>query len=203
MLDKLQMIFWSITYVLIIISGFKSQKLKMVAMPYIAGVLNFSWEIIALSITKGTVFGHVSWLILDLFIVYISYRYLNDRKSKTIYLLSIVICVILLNYIFKLNAGMLISVFVIDLLMAVVYLLQIKQMSPHLKIQIAVTKLIGDFFAGLYYFKELKFVAAIAVVVFFCNAAYLVLCIIEYKTTDKNTYYKIEKKKAKKKKRKV
>ena len=88
--------------------------------------------------------------------------------------------------------------FVIDLIMAIVFLVQIKQISPYLKIPVAATKLIGDLFAGLFYFKVLKLVAVIAVIVFLCNLAYLVLCIIEYKTTDKKVYYRIEKKKRKK-----
>lgn len=198
MLDNLQALFWSITYVLIIIAGFKSQKIKMVSMPYIAGVLNFAWEVIALYLTRGSNWIHVSWFILDLFIVFIGYRFLVERKRKVIYLTAILIFVILLKYIFNLNNGMLISVFVIDLIMAIVYLVQIKQMSPYLKIPVAATKLIGDLFAGLFYFKELKLVAVIAVIVFLCNLVYLVLCIIEYKTTDKKVYYRIEKKKRKK-----
>lgn len=198
MLDNLQALFWSITYVLIIIAGFKSQKIKMVSMPYIAGVLNFAWEMIALYLTRGSNWIHVSWFTLDLFIVFIGYRFLVERKRKVIYLTAILIFVILLKYIFNLNNGMLISVFIIDLIMAIVYLVQIKQMSPYLKIPVAATKLIGDLFAGLFYFKELKLVAVIAVIVFLCNLVYLVLCIIEYKTTDKKVYYRIEKKKRKK-----
>ncbi len=198
MLDILQVLFWSITYVLIIIAGFKSQKIKMVSMPYIAGVLNFAWEFIALNLTKGINFGHISWFALDLFIVFIGYRFLVERKRKAIYLTAILIFVILLKYIFSLNNGMLISVFVIDLIMAIVYLVQIKQMSPYLKIPVAATKLIGDLFAGLFYFKELKLVAVITVLVFICNSLYLFLCIKEYKTTDKKVYYRIEKKQRKK-----
>ena len=90
-----------------------------------------------------------------------------------------------MNFIFSIDRGLFVSSFVIDLIMAIVYLLQRNKMSPHLKISISITKLLGDLFAGLYYFKGAKLVAIIAVIVFVCNVIYLLLNIIEYKTTDK------------------
>ncbi len=201
MLDYLQVIFWSVTYILIIIAGFKSQRLKMVSMPYMAGVLNFAWEAIALKNSAGNDLGHILWFSLDVVIVYISYKYLDDKKMKIIYVGMICAFIVLLNYIFEISDGMLISVFVIDIIMAVVYLLRIKKISPYLKIHIAVTKLIGDTFAGLFYAEEMKLIAVIALLVFVCNTVYLILCIIEYKTTDKKEYYQINKHKKKRKKK--
>ena len=54
-----------------------------------------------------------------------------------------------------------------------------KKLSPKLKIPIAFTKLLGDLFAGVAYAPESIFVAILAVLVFYCNIAYLCLCIGE------------------------
>ena len=191
MFDDLQVLLWSITYILIIIAGFKSQKLKMISMPYIACALNFSWEIIAFNHNRGTVWGHYFWLFLDIVIVYINYKYLNNRCKKNQYLLLIAVCICSFYFIFKLKSGMLISSFIIDLEMAVIFLLSIKKISPHFKILIAITKFLGDVFAGIYYFEYSKIIAVIAVIVFICNSVYLFLCIKEYLLLGKNKYYNV------------
>ena len=186
MLDTLQILFWSITYVLIIISGFQSRRIKQVAMPYVPGVLNFTWEICALYHSHG-MWGHILWLSLDLVIVYFGVRYAKNRKQQILYITSIMVCLMMLMWIFALPNGMLISVFVIDLIMAVSYLYRRKSLSPMLKVPIAVTKLIGDAFAGLYYATQSNLVGIIACVVFMCNASYLYLCIDESHARMRNT----------------
>ena len=67
MLDNLQIIFWSVTYVLIIAAGWRSRARKQVSMPYVAGVLNFGWELCALQQSQGF-WGHILWLGLDVVI---------------------------------------------------------------------------------------------------------------------------------------
>ena len=76
-------------------------------------------------------------------------------------------------------AGMLISVFVIDLIMAINFLIQRKKLSPKMKTPIAITKLLGDTFAGLYYAPQSNLIGIIACVVFMCNICYLYLCLEE------------------------
>lgn len=202
MLDKLQVIFWSITYVLIICAGFKSQKIIMVSMPYIAGVLNFAWETIALLfVSKGNSWGHILWFGLDLMIVYISFKFLKSDHERKKYIFSIIAMTVVLFFVFKINGGMLYSVFAIDLIMAICYIVWRKQMSPHFKIPIAITKLFGDLLAGIYYANETKFVLIVAVAVFICNISYLAFCVMEYKTMDRNEYYKLKNNKKSKKKK--
>lgn len=178
MLDILQIIFWSITYILVIISGFRSRSIKRVAMPYLAGILNFSWELCALYSSHGF-WGHVLWLGLDLVIVYFGFRFLVSLKGKIVYAILLVIMTMVLMRVFNQSQGMLFSVFAIDLIMAICYIAKIQQLSPELKIPIAVTKLIGDAFAGIYYAKQSIFVAIVAVVVFCCNLFYLSACLEE------------------------
>lgn len=178
MLDTLQVIFWSVTYVLIIIAGFRSTSVRKVSMPYIPGILNFSWEINAL-IQSGGLWGHILWLGLDCVIVYFGFRYLNTLKQKLLYLFMIIFSTIALKITFNHSAGMLISSFVIDLTIAICFIASIKQLSPELKIPIAITKLIGDAFAGLYYAPQSEFITIVAVLVLFLNSLYLYYCIKE------------------------
>lgn len=180
MLDVLQVLFWSITYVLVIIAGFRSRKAKLVSMPYVAGVLNFVWEAIALYDSRGD-WSHVLWFSLDLVIVMFGFRYCRSNKKRLLYAIAILLGAILHFYIFKYPGGKLYSVFIIDLIMAICFLVERKKLSPELKGPIAVTKLIGDAFAGLCYAPQSGLVAVIAIAVFVCNLCYLNQCIGEKK----------------------
>lgn len=84
MLDSLQIIFWSITYVLIIISSQRDRFEKLISIPYAAGILNFGWELCALQQSQGF-WGHVLWLGLDAVIFAIGFFSLQSRKRKGIY----------------------------------------------------------------------------------------------------------------------
>jgi len=178
MLDILQFIFWSVTYVLIIIAGYLSDGEKKVSMPYSAGVLNFAWEICALY-NSGGLWGHAVWLGLDIVIVFWGFRFLKTNKVRFIYAASIAVFTSILFYIFTLSNGMLISVFIIDLIMAVSFLVDRVKLSPKLKVPIAFTKLLGDMFAGLHYAPYCAFVGILAGIILICNLYYLYLCIKE------------------------
>lgn len=176
--DILTVIFWTITYLFIVYAGFRSHSIKRVSMPYIAGILNIAWEICALYWISGF-WGYILWLAIDLFIVYFGIRFLDSKIKKIAYIASIVFCTIGLFIIFnKFENGFVYSVYIIDLIMAICYLVERKRMSPMLKIPIAITKLLGDFFAG-FVFKYYTFTVVIAVLVFVCNLVYLCLCINE------------------------
>lgn len=87
MLDKLQTIFWSVTYMLIILAGWRSRERKQVSMPYVAGVLNFGWELCALQQSQGF-WGHILWLGLDVVIFSIGFLFLNTGKRRLLYIIS-------------------------------------------------------------------------------------------------------------------
>lgn len=175
MLDKLQIIFWSVTYLLIILAGWRSRELKQVSMPYVAGVLNFGWELCALQQSQGF-WGHILWLGLDVVIYSIGFLSLNTGKRRSIYIILTYMATTAFWYIFTLPNGMLISSFAIDVIMAVMFLVDRKQLSPDLKVPVAVCKLIGDVFAGIYYGRSSGMVAIMAVMVSLCNCCYLWLC---------------------------
>ena len=47
MIAILYVAFWTLTYIFIILAGYGSRHIKMVSMPYIAGIMNLAWEICA------------------------------------------------------------------------------------------------------------------------------------------------------------
>jgi len=177
MLDNLQIIFWSVTYVLIIAAGWRSRARKQVSMPYVAGVLNFGWELCALQQSQGF-WGHILWLGLDVVIYSIGFLFLDAEKRWQIYLYIILTYAVTAGcwFLFVLPDGMLISVFVIDLIMAAMFLVDRKRLSPELKVPIAGFKLVGDAFAGACYGAGEPVVAVLATLVFLCNVWYLWLC---------------------------
>ena len=84
MLDTLQIIFWSITYVLIIIAGIQSRNIRKVSMPYGAAIQNFTWEICALIISHGF-WGHIVWLSLDIAIIILGFLFASSKRHRIVY----------------------------------------------------------------------------------------------------------------------
>lgn len=181
MLDDVQVIFWSITYILIIIAGFKSREIKRVSMPYAAGIVNLSWEFNALIQSHG-MWGHVIWFGLDCIISFWAVCFLKGKR-RMVYIILPMLNIPLFGYFFSLPRGMLSSSFLIDLLMAICFLIDFKKLSPYFKRSVAVTKFIGDTCAGIYYAQESRLVAICAVLVFVCNVVYLCRCMNQ---TDEN-----------------
>ena len=177
--DLLQALFWSATYVLIIIFNIKYRSLGI---PPIAMATNFAWETTAL-VRYGSVI-HIAWFSLDLIII-ITYFML----CKPVYLRHKLYLPIL--YVVEMAAfyaifeagGMLLSSFVIDCTMAIEYLIYIyiyntaderqPTQAPLLLIALCSTKLIGDLFAWIYYREFSKTVFVIGILVFSLNSSCL------------------------------
>lgn len=185
--DYLQVIFWSFTYVLIIINGFRSWRAKdyRLQMPLLAGVMNLSWEINAMIFAAGFG-GHVLWLVLDI-VIYIQnlIRLLRQKRHRyvCIYVTCLLIITAALCWIFLTwSTGMLFSSFVIDGMMAVNFMLVQEKISDFGKMPIAITKFMGDTFAWLSYFRASAFVGITGCIVFFINLFYLALCLERNRT---------------------
>lgn len=191
MFDILQFIFWSITYFTVdfqIVKNLKHATPQFV-FPRLACLLNFSWEFVALS---GDIlhhsFGlplliHVVWLSFDLLIVYNCAITLH-RKHRIIFLISILPAFIGLFLWFQSPDGMLLSVFIIDVIMAIDFLVCATKLHNGniYGIIIAVTKLIGDLFAWLFYQSQHIAVFYMGIVVLVCNSCYLFfVCVRIYK----------------------
>ena len=145
-------------------------------MPLLAGSLNFAWEINAF-ISSGAFWGHVLWLVLDVFIIILNIYNIRKNKNRLLYCLLIIAFTIVLRLIFVIPEvdGMLISVFAIDLIMAFDFVVNAKKISVHGKIPIAITKLLGDLFAWFAY-SDSAYVNVIGIIVFLLNLYYLAKC---------------------------
>lgn len=169
-------IFWSATYVFIVIAGFLSQKEKKVSMPYVSGVLNVAWEIAAICYTEGNP-GFILWLAIDFFIVCFGFIFLPHTK-KILYCISIAFSVAVFLFCFtKFTDGFLFTVYLIDAIMEIDYLINYKRLSQKFMLAIATTKLLGDFSAGLTFGHLHSFIWFFAAISFACNLAYLIKCV--------------------------
>lgn len=178
--ETLTALFWALTYLLICISGFLSCKIKKMAMPYVAGVLNYAWEVNALVVAHG-LWMYSLWFGLDLFIIIFGIYFLKSVKMKSIYIISIIISTIFLKVFFSFEHGMILSVFLIDLIMAISYLIRYKSLSPFLKKEIAVSRFLGDFFAGLAGIRYSPYYAIFSVIVCILNGIYVWKCFSQKK----------------------
>ena len=119
--DLLQALFWSATYVLIIIFNIKYRSLGI---PPIAMATNFAWETTAL-IRYGSVI-HIAWFSLDLIIIITYFMLCKPVYLRHKFYLPILYVVELTVFYVVFEAGgMLLSSFIIDCTMAIEYLIYI------------------------------------------------------------------------------
>ena len=100
MLDTLQILLWTATYILIIIASIKNYSMRTISIPIIACVLNFAWELVALWNSRGF-WGHVLWAGFDIFIVFFALRYASRKQYKFIILLSLLVGCLSLYFAFE------------------------------------------------------------------------------------------------------
>ena len=179
MLDILQTIFWTITYLLIIVYGVKYRRSSALFMPFLAGSFNFAWEINAVTF-QGFSIGCALWTFLNLFIFIHNLRLLK-RWKKIMYLVGFLSIFLVFYLLFRTQVfnGKEATSFAIDVLMALEFVLCAKRVSPHGKIPIAITKLLGNLFAWLYYLCNSSFVAVVGLIVLLLNTLYLAICLEE------------------------
>ena len=140
-------------------------------------MLNFAWEINALLLSRGF-YGHVLWTALDIFIIFHNVCFLEKRKRGK-YLLLTAVLVLALYGIFRVPNvdGQRISVFSIDIIMAIEYVLCAKQIARQGKISVGVLKLLGDLSAWLANMQSSVFVAVSGLIVVLLNLFYLAICL--------------------------
>lgn len=177
-LDIAQVALWTITYVLIVLYGFKYRKQRVLLMPLFSGSLNFAWEINALY--KAGMIGRAVWAILDVVILVHNIRLLSAKK-RIVYTGWTGVAAVVLFFAFD-TFGMrslLFSVFIIDVIMSVEYLVLVKKIARNGKILIGITRTLGDAAAWLAYAKETIFVGIAGAVVLILNLLYLSCCFEE------------------------
>ena len=177
-LDIAQVALWTITYVLIVLYGFKYRKQRVLLMPLFSGSLNFAWEINALY--KSGMIGRAVWAILDVVILVHNIKLLSAKK-RIVYTGWAGIAAVALFFAFN-SFGikfMLVSSFVIDTVIAVEYLVFVKKIARNGKILIGITRTLGDAAAWLAYAKETIFAGIAGAVVLILNLLYLSCCFEE------------------------
>lgn len=189
-IDVIQIVFWILTYILI---AFFSITKKQIIIPIFAILPNISWEII--SVLNDIVEGyfsiififHLFWFLLDLTILISYILVYKKRKLIIIYILLITIFSLSLYYIFKLDNGMLLSSFILDLSMAVSYIFFFYKNNFKNNIiiyGIIFCKLLGDLFAWLFYRNFMNIINYIGIIVLILN----VLCFFIYYYKNKTIY---------------
>ena len=186
--DTLLIIFRILTYILIIVFSF---KFKEHIMPYTAASMNFAWQLNAVikDVSSGfelnySFIGHVIWLLLDVIIIALSIVYTTNKTR--IYIGSTLIVFSTLLFIFANQEFMFISAFAIDLIMAVLFLMQLlydwktnKNVKHILKsylrayLLIGLSKLFGDLFAWLTNREFSVVVDIIGILVLVINSFYV------------------------------
>ena len=194
--DHLQAIFWSITYIFLIVYAL---KYKIHGIPLVAICLNFAWETAAVGalLIYGGEFSVAmlirgAWLLLDCAIVglYCFYetKFFENWKEKVIFFSAHILSTICLAVLFF-YGYMLISCFVIDLIMAVAFVRYIafrKLNAGWMEYAIGFAKLLGDLFAWIFY-RNVTIVDYIGVCVLVCNICYMIIITVKLKKQKKQT----------------
>lgn len=178
LLNHLTVVFWTLAYLVIVFCEIQNRKKdRLLFMPLIAGMLNFAWEINALLLSKGF-YGHVLWTALDVFILFHNVCFLEKGKRWK-YLLLIIALVLVLYGIFRIPNvdGQRISVFSIDIIMAIEYVLCAKQIAHQGRVTVGILKFGGDLFAWLSNMQSSLFVTVSGLIVVFLNLFYLAICL--------------------------
>lgn len=180
MFDALSVIFWGITYILIVVFSIKNRTSKIRSISLLPPILNFSWELNALIVSQGF-WGHIVWLGLDVLVVIACVAFINGLKKQLLYLAALPLGALLFYLLFRVDMGMLMSSFVIDLIMAVCFFVERKKLLRDGKIIIAITKLLGDLAAVIHYAPYSIIILIIGICVFVLNTAYLIYAIADRK----------------------
>lgn len=177
--DSGSVIFWSITYILIIIRGFKKDTLLI---PYLNIYLNLGWEIC--SIYNNASWKNWFWFLLDSIIFVLMIKRIRKSVSAekqslrtNLSIVCLTLCVTAFAIIFsRVENGMLLSSFAIDIIMAAAFLITMLTSPQKGKsVPIAATKLIGDFCAWQYYRSYSPIINVIGIIVQILNSIYFII----------------------------
>lgn len=176
----LTIFFWALTYAVIVFYGFRYWKEHPVLMPLVSGSLNIAWELNAF-IREIHFLGFVIWTVLDVAIVAINIHHIRKRSMKVLYIAATAMATCILWGVFNMPGidGKFLSVYVLDLIMAVEYIVMRRHISGRGKKTIAVTKTLGDLFAWMCNMKFLVSAAVIGPIVLVLNCVYVYYCFID------------------------
>lgn len=196
-IDYIEAIFWCFAYLTIIYTAFFNRNERRFPISATTIFINLAWEtasIVLYVIDYGleinfnrASFIRYSWFILDIFIFILYYHKtkLSQNSKKTLYfyitfyLFLAIIFFLCFNHF---EYGMPISAFIIDAHMEILYWKNRKELDPANRLTISIFKILGDFFAGMYYGRCHWFVFILAVVAFVFDVMYIVFAVKEKKS---------------------
>lgn len=177
--DFLQVLFWNAAYFTIIwcIVKHRNTTQKQCYIPIAACFLNFGWEIAGTIILKWQ-WQVAVWLILDSIIfIYCAYC-LDSVASKVFFVLSEAGFAFACYELFQNVSGtMATTAFVIDLIMALLFVIRFRMISHNCRLLIGILKMLGDAFAWLAYANVSNLILILGLCVFLVNLLYISCCI--------------------------
>lgn len=193
-IDYIEAIFWSLVYLAIIFTTFFNKNEKRFPISSTTIFINLSWEtasVISYICDYGLYFGFTrssfirySWLLLDILIVLLfNHKHRKNPKYKKYFCFYTLFyfCFVTLFFLCfeKLKYGMVISAFIIDAHMEILFWKNRKKLDPSNRLTIAILKILGDFFAGMYYGRSHIVVFILAVVAFVFDVMYIIYAVRE------------------------
>lgn len=190
-IDYTEAFFWTLTYIIIALTGIINKNEKRLCMPVPSLWINFSWETASIirSFQKGfNLFsqGHFirfSWFVFDIFILWCFFEKNDFFRKKKLPLFGYITAFLILTTFFlcsfNFEYGMPITAFIIDALMEVLFWFQRKKFDPANRLAIGVTKILGDLFAGIYYGSVHPTVIVLACIAFFFDVLYIIYAVKE------------------------
>ena len=182
-LDTMSLILWSAVYIIILWNGIRSHGKMGLMIPLLACTFNLSWEVNA-AVNSGGFWGHMAWFLLDVgvFLLNMNFVWRNAKrpaKYTVIYFTVTILSMQLFHDIFRHENGMLISSFVINFIMSVMFIVLGKQIEMTGKIPIAAAKMIGTLCASIVCGKISLFLAVLGTIIFLVDLFYLACCMEE------------------------
>lgn len=191
-IDYTEAFFWTLTYIIIAFTGYINKDEKRLSIPPLTLWINFSWETASIIFSAGEGFDiftqahfiRFSWFFFDIFILCLHFKKKNFFSGKKLSLLGYltVFCVLTALFFYSFNYskyGMPITAFIIDALMEIFFWFYRKNLDPCNRLAIGITKILGDFFAGIYYGHAHPVVVVLACVAFFFDVLYIIYAVKE------------------------
>lgn len=195
-LDYIEATFWALAYAFVAISGFKNKSLNKLAMPFTSVLLNFAWEVLSLvdlfcggGIGLQALYIRGIWFILDIPILYLCYKKMNmyttDKFFKKSFFPTLIVLVLIYAVLYQLPNGILISSFVINLRMEILFFTRRKKLDSTYRVPIAIFKLFGSIFTGIYYSVASPLIPFLIIPAITFDAMYVVYAIKEKRYPEK------------------
>lgn len=165
-LDWISGICWGLVYLLAIVFGLKN---KTICIPSVCICLNFSWELLCvifrlvarMPMDRGYII-HVVWALLDLGILLLWFRYSSEGAFYKKILILFGISIVMLGVTCLLGYWIEIA-FAINLIMSVLFLLNIDKTGYAYSLSIAVLKCVGTLSATILYGLIYKNIFALSI----------------------------------------